>query len=315
MARYRRGLPQLSGDPFLTDGGLETTLIFHDGIDLPCFAAIEALKHEKGREALRSYFRTYAALAKEHGLGFVLESCTWRAGPAWGEKLGYTADALAEANHAAIRLLRDVRDEFGTGRSPMAISGCIGPRGDGYSPDDSMTEDEAERYHATQIRTLAETEADLISAFTINRVEEAVGVTRAAAAAEMPAVISFTVETDGKLPTGQALKDAIESVDRATEDGPAYYMINCAHPTHFQDTLADGEPWTRRIRGIRANASALSHAELDEAEHLDIGDPVELGEQYGSLRERFPDLAVFGGCCGTDHRHAEEFCKACAPRP
>ena len=199
------------------------------------------MKNEQGEKALRKYLQPYVAIAKDHGVGFVLESATWRASPDWAEKLGYTAEALAEANRKAIRILQEIRDEHESDRTKMVISGCIGPRGDGYSPENTMTEEEAERYHAVQISTFADTEADMITAITMTHSEEAIGVTRAATTAGLPAVISFTVETDGKLPTGQALKDAIEQVDSATDSGPVYYMVNCAHTTHFDDALAAGE--------------------------------------------------------------------------
>jgi S-methylmethionine-dependent homocysteine/selenocysteine methylase len=175
-----------------------------------------------------------------------------------------------------------------------------------------MGEAQAEALHAPQIRTFAETEADLVSAFTMTSVAEAVGVTRAAVAAGMPVVISFTLETDGRLPTGHSLKEAIQAVDAATGQAPAYYMINCAHPTHFESVLAGNEDWLQRLRGVRANASKRSHAELDEAKDLDDGNPVELGRQYRTLRRQLPHLTVLGGCCGTDHRHVEQICFACS---
>lgn len=314
MPRYRHNLPQLSGDLFLTDGGIETTLIFHDGLELPYFAAFDLLKNEEGTEVLRKYFRTYASIAKDHGVGFVLESATWRASSDWGAKLGFSSEDLADMNRKAIDLVGDVRDEFEIERAGMVISGCVGPRGDGYSPADMMTEEESEQYHTTQIRTLSETIADMVTAITMTYAEEAIGISRAARSAGMPAVISFTVETDGRLPSGQTLKDAVEMVDQATDRTPAYYMINCAHPTHFKDALTAGEPWAQRIRGLRANASTKSHAELDEAEELDEGNPVELATQYRALRDKFGHFNVLGGCCGTDHRHVEEICKACETR-
>ncbi len=311
MVQYRSELPQLSGGLFLTDGGLETTLIFHDGLDLPEFAAFDALNHEAGRDAVLDYFCTYASIARKQRVGFILESPTWRASQSWGDRLGYSSEALAEVNREAIELLSDVRKEFDNGRSKIVISGCIGPRGDGYNPTSMMTADEAERYHATQIGTLSETEADMVAALTMNYVEEAIGISRAAKSAGMPVVISFTVETDGRLPSGHTLKRAIHRVDEATASTPAYYMINCAHPTHFMDALDADEPWAQRIRGVRTNASSKSHAELDEAEELDDGDPTELAGQCRELRNRLSDLNVFGGCCGTDHRHVEEIGKAC----
>ncbi|NCF83696.1 MAG: homocysteine S-methyltransferase [Proteobacteria bacterium] len=312
MSKYRTALPQLNGELFLTDGGIETTLIFHQGFELPHFAAFDLLKNGEGREGLRKYFQPYVEIAKKHGVGFVLESATWRASPDWAEQLGYTPEALRDANRKAIELLREIREAHESDQTKLVISGCVGPRGDGYSPDNLMTEQEAERYHAGQIRTFAGTIADMITAITMTYVEEAIGVARAAIAADMPVVISFTVETDGKLPTGQTLKDAIEQVDAATDNGPAYYMINCAHTTHFDGALAAGEEWTKRIRGLRANASRLSHAELDEAVELDDGNPEEFGTQHRDLRSSFSHVNVIGGCCGTDHRHVENVCRAIA---
>lgn len=310
MTYYRQNLPQLGGDLFLTDAGIETTLIFQDGLALPHFAAFHLLGDDAGRAALERYFRRHAGIALAQGAGFILESATWRASIDWGDRLGYTPAALAEANREAIRLLADLRSELANERSPMVISGCIGPRGDGYDPGALMSPEVAESYHSTQIATFADTDADMVTAITMTNCSEAIGVTRAAQRVGMPAVISFTVETDGKLPTGQPLDEAIRDVDAATDGGPAYYMVNCAHPTHFADVLQDGD-WIRRLRGVRANASRRSHAELDEAEDLDDGDPVELSAQYAELRARFPWINVLGGCCGTDHRHIERIGAVC----
>lgn len=313
MAQYRHHLPQLSTDLFLTDGGIETTLIFREGLDLPDFAAFDLLKHQAGYQAVQKYFQTYATLARTYQVGLILESATWRANPDWGAKLGYSNTTLAELNRKSIALLHDIRQEYETEQSRMAISGCVGPRGDGYVPTDAMTTDEAQHYHQFQIETFRDADADLITAITMNYVEEAIGITRAAQTAEMPVVISFTVETDGKLPTGQRLQDAIQQVDTATNNGPVYYMINCAHPTHFADQLVAGELWLDRIRGLRANASSKSHAELNESENLDDGNPEELGSQYCGLKTKLRNLNVLGGCCGTDDRHVEAICKACLP--
>jgi len=309
MARYRQRLPQLSGGLFLTDAGIETMLIFHEGLELPYFAAFHLLRSDDGTEALRNYYRPHAAIARDSGTGFILESATWRASPDWGDKLGYSADALDAANCKAIDILHELRAEFETKRWPMVISGCVGPRGDGYDPGTIMSADEAKAYHARQIRIFAEAGADQITAITMTNTSEAIGVTRAAMAEGIPVVISFTVETDGRLPTGEELKDAIAVVDRETANGPVYFMINCAHPTHFESALVNGA--AERVRGIRANASRCSHAELNEATALDDGDPVELGRQYRELRRRFPHINVLGGCCGTDHRHIRAISAAC----
>lgn len=313
MAQYRNALPQLAGTFFLTDGGIETTLIFHEGLVLPDFAAFHLFKTPQGEAALRKYFRTYAEIAKRFGTGLILESATWRANADWGKKLGYTPEELADANRRAIHLLEELRSEYQTERTPIVISGCIGPRGDGYVPDRAMSAQEAEVYHREQIETLAGSAADMVCAITMNYVEEAVGIARAAQRASTPVAISFTVETDGKLPTGQQLKAALEQVDDATSGYPSYYMINCAHPTHFDNVLINGERWVQRIHGLRANASRMSHAQLNEAPELDAGNATELGQEYADLKKRLPQLNVMGGCCGTDHRHIEQIASACLP--
>jgi S-methylmethionine-dependent homocysteine/selenocysteine methylase len=314
-ARYRERLPQLDRPLFLTDGGIETTLIFHEGHDLPHFAAYDLLARDGGEDALRRYFEPYVALALAHGVGIVLETPTWRASPDWAELLGHSPDQLAELNRRSVALLEGLREAYETDATPIVVSGCVGPRGDGYVVDDPMTADEAAAYHAVQIGTFAESAVDLVTAVTMTYVDEAVGVVDAARAADVPVVISFTVETDGRLPGGQALGDAVEEVDSRTDRAVAYFMVNCAHPSHFRDVLDPGAAWAGRIRGLRANASRSSHAELDEAEELDVGDPEELGRQYVGLRERLPALTVLGGCCGTDHRHIDAIARAWTAGP
>ena len=310
-AKYRGQLPQLGGGLFLTDGGIETTLIFHDGFELPYFAAFDLINKREGRDALRRYFTRHAGIAKANGLGFVFESPTWRASIDWGAKLGYSESDMAQVNKDSITFLAALRDEMETAAASMVVSGCVGPRGDGYDPGEMMTALEAEAYHRKQIAAFAESEADMVTAITMTYVEEAIGLTRAAQAEGMPVVISFTVETDGRLPSGQGLREAIEAVDAATQNAPVYFMINCAHPSHFEDCVKADESWVKRIKGLRANASRLSHAELDEAEELDDGNPQELGQLYRGLRDLMSQVTVLGGCCGTDHRHIEAICHAC----
>jgi methionine synthase / methylenetetrahydrofolate reductase(NADPH) len=316
MPTHHSQLPHQSPIPFITDGGLETTLVFLEKLRLPCFAAFPLLKAADGRETLRSYYRTYAELAVRFGAGFILESPTWRANPDWAAKLGYTPTALESVNSDAIGLMREIQAEFQTPASPFIISGCLGPRGDGYQMGAAMTREQAARYHAPQIRTYRDAGADIVSAVTMTYAEEALGIADAAGVLEIPSVISFTVETDGRLPSGQTLREAIAFVDAKAARAPAYYMINCAHPTHFAGELPVGASWLSRIAGLRANASRRSHAELDASPNLDAGNPAELGEQYRQLRELLPRLNVLGGCCGTDHRHIEAICECClAPIP
>jgi homocysteine S-methyltransferase len=260
---------------------------------------------------LRRYFMRYAEIARQQGLGFVLETPTWRANPDWGVRLGYDATALADANRQAIELLLDIRAEYETPETPIVISGNLGPRGDGYCVDSFMGVAAARDYHRLQIETFAQTDADMISALTLNYIEEAIGIVQAAREVNLPVAISFTVETDGCLPSGDCLADAIQRADDKTNGYAAYYMINCAHPTHFEHVLQEGGSWRERIRGLRANASKRSHAELDESTNLDSGDPQELGGQYRALLALLPQLTVLGGCCGTDHRHVEAIGEAC----
>ncbi|MCI0507794.1 MAG: homocysteine S-methyltransferase family protein [Gammaproteobacteria bacterium] len=310
MSKYRNNLPQLNGALFITDGGLETTLIYHQGIDLPLFAAFDLLKNDSGIETLRDYFVRYVEIARQRRLGFVLEAPTWRANPDWAARLGYDATTLADANRKAIGLLLEIRAAYETPEAPLVISGNLGPRGDGYRAGARMSVDVARDYHAQQIETFAQTDADMVAAMTLNYVEEAVGIVQAARDFRMPVAISFTVETDGRLPSGDTLADAIERTDEKTGGCAAYYMINCAHPTHFEHVINDGNGWRERIRGVRANASKRSHAELDASTSLDAGNPVELGGQYRQLRQLLPSLNIMGGCCGTDHRHVEAICMA-----
>ena len=287
----------------VTDGGLETWLVFLKGIDLPAFAAYPLAMTADGRALLTEYYEHYAAIARDHGADVVLEAPTWRANPDWAATLGHDGDALAEHIAASVEVVAEVRRGW-AGTGTFLIGGAVGPRGDGYRLDDLMDIESAAAYHSFQIGQLAAAGADVVTGITIGYMEEAAGIALAAAAAGLPSVISFTVETDGRLPSGMTLAEAIETTDAATASAaPLHYMVNCAHPTHFEDVLDGSAAWVARIGGLRANASKLSHAELDEMVELDDGDPGELAASYVELRTKLPGLKVIGGCCGTDERH------------
>jgi S-methylmethionine-dependent homocysteine/selenocysteine methylase len=288
-------------------------MIFHKGLELPEFAAIDLLKNDEGWDHLYEYFSSYASIARQFGLGIVLDCVTWRASADWGTKIGYSPEELEILNKRAVDLLLDIRGDFETVKTKVIISGCVGPRGDGYDADHKMTVDEAEAYHFEQLKLFSESPVDMVSALTLPHTKEAIGITKASSKLNLPVVISFTVETDGRLPSGRTLKEAIEIVDMATNNGPLYYMINCAHPTHFRDVLQTNENWVHRIRGIRANASCKSHAELDEATELDEGDPYDLSDELDEIRQNLPNINILGGCCGTDHRHIEQIAKQYSP--
>lgn len=311
MSENRKTLAHMDGGLVLTDGGLETTLVFHDGIDLPHFAAFPLLDSDTGRAALQRYYEKYLALAREGRLGFILDTPTWRANPDWASLLGYDRAALRRVNIEAVAFVQDLQRRWSPSVTPCVTNGVIGPRGDGYVAG-SMDPGEAEDYHAVQIEALAAARVAMVSAMTMNTIGEAVGIARAARAHDLAHVISFTLETDGRLAGGATLREAVEAVDEATGGSPAYYMINCAHPLHFAGAIPPG-PWTARLGGLRANASTLSHAELDEAHTLDDGDPADLGRRYRVLQNAHPGLRVLGGCCGTDHRHVEAIRDACLP--
>ena len=306
MSNRKRILPQADNGLFLTDGGLETTLIYKDGFELPEFASFVLLDDVRGTAAMLDYYRTYLDIAAASGHGFIIETPTWRASLDWGRTLGFDRDALVDINRRAVDLCQSLRDEYADSGIPVVVSGNIGPRADGYVVGKQMRIEEAATFHGLQVDAFASRDVDVVTAMTMTYPAEAAGIVLAAKSAGLPTVIGFTTETDGLLPNGQSLQSAIEEVDAATGGGPAYYMVNCSHHDHFSAALAEGADWSRRIRGIRANASRMSHAELDVAETLDDGDPVEFGALCNALKQRLPGISVFGGCCGTDHRHIQE---------
>ena len=295
---------------------METALIFHQGIDLPCFAAFPLVETEEGRDALRRYYQPFLDLARDRGLPFLLDAPTWRANPDWGAELGYDAAALAAVNRRSVAFVDEVRRAARPAEGPaVLVEALVGPRGEGYAPGAMMSADEAEAYHSVQLRALADTAVDQVAAMTITDALEAVGIVRAARSVGLPITIGFTLETDGRLPSGQALGEAVEQVDRNTDGAASPFMINCVHPAHFADALAAGGDWRARIGGLRANASMLSHAELDAAEELDDGDPADLAARYVAARELLPNLTLIGGCCGTDIRHVTAICEAWLAEP
>ena len=303
-----RTLPQLDR-LFLTDGGIETDLIYNRGIELPFFASINLLRSSVGKEALEEYFRSYLDLARRLGTGFELVSASWRASPDWAAEFGLTQEELDRLNGQSVAMLRDLQSRYPD--VTTVVTGCIGPRGDGYDPGSIMSAEEAQDYHRRQAFAFATAGADMIGAITITNVPEAIGIARAAKALDVPVYISFTVETDGRLPTGDTLDAAIAAVDEATDGYPSYFMVNCAHPDHFTEALLNGGAAISRIRGLRANASRCSHAELDAMTELDDGNPEELALMYRQIRESLPRITVLGGCCGTDLRHIAAIADAC----
>lgn len=287
---------------YLTDGGFETELLFKHGFELPEFAAFPLLENPRGCEKVVDYYRSFLDIAADKGAGFIAETPTWRASKKWGRRLGYSESQLERVNTRAVDIIQSVCDEYRDSVADIIISGNIGPQDDGYAPGVMLSEKEAREYHQDQIKTFASAGVDIVSALTLCYADEAIGFVKAANDAGLPSVVAFTLETDGRLPNGTSLASAISEVDSETEGGPAYYMINCAHPSHFENVIGS-EVVIERLKAVRGNASRMSHEELDNAEELDQGVPEEFGVETAELLSKHNGIKVFGGCCGTDHRH------------
>jgi homocysteine S-methyltransferase len=292
--------------PWPTDAGLETAMIFLENLELPNFAAFVLLQDAAGRAALTRWFAGFLPFARAAGTGFVLDTPTWRANMGWAAAMGLDATGLRRINAEAVAFARAFRDRHETTTMPIVINGVVGPSGDGYRIGTPLTVEAAAAVHRPQIEALAEAGVDMVTAVTMTHAAEAIGIARAAKATGLPHVLSFTVETDGHLASGQSLAAAIAEVDAATAASALFFMVNCAHPTHFTAELRG--PHAARVGGVRANASRLSHAELDEATELDDGDPTEFGTLYAGFPELLPNLRIIGGCCGSDHRHVGAAC-------
>ncbi|WP_216598361.1 MULTISPECIES: homocysteine S-methyltransferase family protein [unclassified Ruegeria] len=288
----------LEGDKtFLVYAGTGTDLIFNHGVELPGFASFPLLEEPSTRAILAGQMQALVDLAREMNVGCILDAPTWMANADRAAPLGYDAERLAEVNKDAVSLMEELRQA--SARNDVLVSACIGPRYDPYADIPPVSVEDARQYHAAQMQSLKDTSVDLVTAYTFNRLSEAAGCILAARDADLPIIMSLVVETDGRLADGTKLVDVIDQIDGATDSAALFFMVNCAHPTHFGRALGNHP----RLRGLVANASSCSHAELDEADELDEGDPIELGKQIASIARQNPSIQVFGGCCGTDMRH------------
>lgn len=302
-------LPLKPGVVYLTEGGVETETLYKYGFDLPEFAMFPLLDDPRAREAFRTMYTAYLDVAASRGCGALITGFDYRASPDWGEKLGYSRDGLAEMQHRSIAFLRDVAEPYRAVLPDILIAGCIGPRGDAYSLNRTITAHEAQDYHATQLATLKAAGVDLVWSATFNNVPEAVGVARAADAARLPLIVSFTLTSEHILRSGVTLREAVEATDReAGARRPAAYGLNCSHPVEFWPALERGD-WFQRIINIRPNAAKMDKIALCKLGHLEEGDPVELGAMMGELAQIYPHLRIFGGCCGTGAVHLDEIAR------
>jgi len=295
-------LPQQTGSLMTSAGGFETWMQYVDGFKLRHFCGFELLNDARGEACLRDYHRKVVEAAVANGFGVINEGLHYRASRDWGALTGFSREGLEEINIRGIEFYRDFAKEYATAETPMTVSGAIGPKGDAYNVGRVPDAAEAEDYHSEQILTMRKAGVDQVTAMTFSGVEEAIGFCRAAKAAGVPVVVSFFVVRGGRLKGGESLDEAIARVDAATGNAPAYFMINCTHPTEFEPSLTEGD-WTNRLGGFMPNAVAAETLDLCKLGHLEDGDPEELGDQMAGLARRFGHVNVWGGCCGTDGRH------------
>jgi len=301
---------QRDGVFYLTEGGQETEIMYRHGHDLPEFAMYPLLDDPAAMTDLRSMYTRVLDVAAKHGFVAMLGGLDYRGSPDWGDKLGYSRAGLAEALERGIDFLRDVARPYEGQLPGILIGGAVGPRGDAYALNRTITADESEDYHGFQIDVLKGAGVDFITAMTFNSVAEAIGVARAAASAGLPLSMGFMLDSDHRLKSGPTLREAIAAVDAETGDArPDFYGINCSHPLEFEPALEPGD-WLSRLRSLRPNASAKEKIELCQIGHLEEGDPVDLGERMGSLARRYPHVDIWGGCCGTWDRHLDQIAGA-----
>ncbi len=301
--------PMGSGEMFLTEGGSETEIMYRHGFELPEFSMLPLLESPLALSALRDEYSQQLDVAAEFGLSFLLTGLDYRASPDWGSKLGYSPSGLADANIASIELLRDIAKGYEEQIPRLLIGGILGPRGDAYSLNQEITAESAEDYHAVQLETLKRADVDFACALTFNNVAESVGALRAANQTGVPLFVSLTLDRSGRLKSGPTLAEAIVEIDaQAGEAAPELYMINCSHPLEYEPAL-ENRDWIKRLRGVRPNASKMEKLALCELGHIEEGDPVELASRLRDLSERYPHMDIFGGCCGTGHKHLREIAK------
>lgn len=297
--------PPREGVFYLTEGGQETEIMYRHGHKLPDFAMYPLFARPQAMADVRDMYRRYLETAVRHGFVALMGGLDYRASPDWASKLGFDAQALADVQLRCIDLLREFAKPFEPELPDVLIVGIVGPRGDAYSLNRTITAAEAEDYHSTQLATLKRAGVDLVSAMTFNNTEEAIGVARAAAGLGLPLAISFTLDSTSRLKSGPTVRQAITTVDAATGDArPDFYGINCSHPHEFTPALEPGD-WMQRVRSFRPNAAMMEKQQLCQIGHLVDGDPQELGAQMGALARRYPHIDVWGGCCGTWDAHLD----------
>jgi len=308
MVKHTTFPPQNRGRFYLTEGGTETELMYKHGFELPHFAMFPLLDNPKAVSKMREMFRSYLDVAAEHDFCALMGGLDYRASPDWGDLLGYSPASLSDANLQSIEFLRELANEYSSQVPEILIQGLIGPRGDAYERNETISENEAEDYHSVQLETLKKANVDSALAITFNNIPESVGVARAAAKIGVPLAISLTLDSNSKLHSGPSLADAITAIDEQTNQAPEYFLINCSHPLEFEPAIEPGD-WIQRVRGVRPNASKMDKMALCQIGYLEDGDPEELGRLCGDLARQYPHMDIWGGCCGTWDNHLNEIAK------
>lgn len=292
------------GLPWFTEGGTETELMYRHGLGFDHFAAFTLLEDDSATEVVKDMYRRLLEAIAQAGGCALIGGLDYRASPDWAGLLGYAPAGLVDMQRRNIDMLRQVCAPFEDRIPEIRIAGVIGPRGDAYALNETITAEAAEDYHFAQLDLYARDGVDLAWAATINNIPEAVGLSRAAARAGIPVNICFTLTSDHRLRAGPTLAEAVLATDAdcGPEARPDSYGVNCSHPLEFEPALEPG-PWQARLRCFRPNAAAMDKIALCKLNHLEEGDPEELGRQMGALARRFTQADIWGGCCGSWDKH------------
>lgn len=296
-----------SGTPIITDGGIETRIMFETNLSMDPELQVAALVPDPdGAAALRSIYESYIKAAGEFGLPIVIGTPTFRASLNFARRAGHGGEeSVRELNVGAVRLLRQLRED--SDHRPIFIAGVIGPSGDAYTPGDALGAPEAAAYHRLQTEVLAEEGVEFLFAPTFPAVDEALGVAMAMGRSGLPYVVSFVLDTAGRVLDGTPLTAAIERIDNEALPPPLYYSISCVYPDvaarALEDAARDSKTLVGRIAELKANGSPLGTDELVRLDHIEATPPEPFAELLWSLHESHPVLRVIGGCCGTDDRH------------
>ena len=292
----------LSSGIVFMEGALGERLKREYGLTIDGPVAMASLVYSaRGRHALEELWKQYLSIAERYAFPFLATTPTRRCNRERLARSEYDDNILQDN----MRLLREA---VAGARVPTFSGGLMGCRGEAYTGQGCLTEGEAREFHRWEAEGFRAAGAEFLLAALMPTLPEARGMAAAMGSTGLPSIISFTLQRNGRLMDGTALHDAITAIDTLSSPPPLCYMANCVHPRIVAEALSC--PWNQtetvrtRFLGIQANASPLSHAELDHAVELHQSPPEDLARDMAFLHKRF-GLRLFGGCCGTDDRHME----------